>query len=66
MGRKLGMSVFGVDYILTEDGTPYIVDVNDFLSFKNIPEAISLISDYIYNMLQAQNVVFKVPIKIRS
>ena len=45
LGRKLGMAIFGIDYILTQDGIPYIVDVNDFPSFRSIPEAVSLISD---------------------
>jgi len=50
LGRKFGMSIFGLDYILTNDG-PYIIDLNDFPSFRSIPEAISLISDYIYNLI---------------
>ncbi|MFX1498747.1 MAG: hypothetical protein ACFFBH_14585 [Promethearchaeota archaeon] len=50
LGRKFGMTIFGLDYILTEDG-PCIIDVNDFPSFRSIPEGISLISDYIYNII---------------
>ncbi|MHA2269603.1 MAG: hypothetical protein ACXAB8_17540 [Promethearchaeota archaeon] len=51
IGRRTGMSVYGVDYIITDDNTPFIIDVNDFPSFRSIPEAVSLISDYIYNSL---------------
>ena len=60
------MAIYGVDYILTEDGTPYIVDVNDFPSFRNIPEAISLISDYLYNLLNSRQIISKLPIKIKG
>jgi glutathione synthase/RimK-type ligase-like ATP-grasp enzyme len=61
LGRRIGMFVFGVDYILTEDKTPIIIDVNDFPSFRRIPEAVSLISDYIYNVIIMQQVLFKTP-----
>ena len=50
LGRKFGMSIFGLDYIMTEKG-PYIVDVNDFPSFRSIPEGVSLVSDHIYNSI---------------
>jgi len=66
LGRKIGMSVFGVDYILTEEGTPYIIDINDFPSFRRIPEAVSLISDYIYNVVVMQQQLFKIPAKVRG
>ncbi|MFW9874748.1 MAG: hypothetical protein ACFFG0_16695 [Candidatus Thorarchaeota archaeon] len=64
LGRKLGMPIFGIDYILTEEGIPYIVDINDFPSFKSIPEAVSLISDYIYNMLNLRQQYLKAPVKV--
>jgi ribosomal protein S6--L-glutamate ligase len=63
LGRRTGMSIFGVDYILTKDGVPYIVDVNDFPSFRSIPEAVSLISDYIYNATSMQQIRLKTPVK---
>ncbi len=66
LGRKIGMSVFGVDYVLTEEGTPYIIDINDFPSFRRIPEAVSLISDYIYNIVLMQQQLFKTPAKVRG
>ena len=53
IGRKFGMSVYGIDYIKTENG-PYIVDVNDFPSFRSIPEGVSLISDHIYNIISTR------------
>ncbi|UCC19550.1 MAG: hypothetical protein JSV62_15855 [Promethearchaeota archaeon] len=59
LGRKLGMPIFGVDYIITKEGIPYIIDINDFPSFRSIPEAISLLSDYIYNMVALQQQFFK-------
>ncbi|MFX1419946.1 MAG: hypothetical protein ACFE9N_13590 [Promethearchaeota archaeon] len=59
LGRKLSMPIFGVDYIVTKEGIPYIIDVNDFPSFRSIPEAVSLLSDYIYNMVALQHQLFK-------
>jgi glutathione synthase/RimK-type ligase-like ATP-grasp enzyme len=64
LGRRIGMPVFGVDYILTKNNTPYIIDVNDFPSFRSIPEAVSLISDYIYNLTIIQQIRFKTPITV--
>ena len=65
LGRKFGMSIFGVDYILKDD-SPYIVDINDFPSFRNIPEAISLISDHIYKLVSAKTSLDKIPISLKS
>ena len=65
-GRKFGMPVFGIDYVLTYEGIPYIVDINDFPSFRSIPEAVSLISDYIYNILIMQQQQIKIPAKVKG
>jgi len=65
-GRKIGMSAFGIDYIINKDGTPYIVDVNDFPSFRRIPEAISLLSDYIYNTISTRQAIFRTLVKAKS
>jgi len=64
LGKKFGMAIFGVDYILKE-GIPYIVDINDFPSFKNIPEAVSLISDYIYKFIDARRTLTKIPMRLK-
>jgi glutathione synthase/RimK-type ligase-like ATP-grasp enzyme len=64
LGRKFGMAIFGVDYVL-KDGIPYIVDINDFPSFRNIPEAISLISDYIYKFCLARQTLGKIPMSLK-
>jgi len=66
LGRKLGMDIFGIDYVLTKEGVPFIVDINDFPSFRSIPEAVSLISDYIYNILNLRQQLFKAPVKVKS
>ncbi|MFX1489521.1 MAG: hypothetical protein ACFFBI_10255 [Promethearchaeota archaeon] len=63
-GRKLNMPIFGIDYVINKEGNPYIVDVNDFPSFRSIPEAVSLISDYIYNTLVMQQQFLKIPVKV--
>ncbi|NVM18119.1 MAG: hypothetical protein HWN80_10405 [Candidatus Lokiarchaeota archaeon] len=65
LGRKLGMSVFGIDYILTDKG-PYIVDINDFPSFNSIPEGVSLISDHIYNVINIREMYQKAFLKAKS
>ncbi|MFX1494316.1 MAG: hypothetical protein ACFFBZ_08550 [Promethearchaeota archaeon] len=64
LGRKFGMSVFGLDYILTEKG-PCVIDINDFPSFRCIPEAISLISDHIYNMILLREQYYQVLAKAK-
>jgi hypothetical protein len=58
------MSIFGIDYIVSKEGIPYIVDVNDFPSFRSIPEATSLISDHIYNNILLQQQVIKSAAKV--
>ena len=65
LGRKFGMSIFGLDYIMTEKG-PYIVDINDFPSFRSIPEGVSLVSDHIYNLINLRETYQRVLIKAKS
>jgi len=65
LGRKFGMFIFGLDYIMTEKG-PYIVDVNDFPSFRSIPEGVSLVSDHIYNLINLRETYQSVLIKAKS
>ncbi len=65
LGRKFGMSIFGLDYIMTEKG-PYIVDVNDFPSFRSIPEGVSLVSDHIYNLINMRETYQSVLIRAKS
>ena len=66
LGRTLRMPIFGIDYIINKDGEPYVVDVNDFPSFRSIPEAVSLISDYIYNIIVTRLELLKVPAKVKG
>jgi glutathione synthase/RimK-type ligase-like ATP-grasp enzyme len=66
LGRKIGMPIFGVDYILSKNGTPYIIDINDFPSFRSIPEAVSLVSDYIYNIVVMQQQLVKTPARAKG
>jgi len=65
LGRKFGMSIFGVDYVLAENGRRYIVDINDFPSFRAIPEAVSLISDYMYKFIDARQNLTKLPMSMK-
>ncbi|MFW9952507.1 MAG: hypothetical protein ACFFKA_20495 [Candidatus Thorarchaeota archaeon] len=64
-GKKIGMTIFGLDYIHTKNGF-YIVDVNDFPSFRSIPEAISLISDWIYNLININEIYYKKAVRVKS
>jgi glutathione synthase/RimK-type ligase-like ATP-grasp enzyme len=66
IGRKIGMPIFGIDYILSKDGIPYIIDINDFPSFRSIPEAVSLISDYIYNMVKMQQQLVRITARAKG
>jgi hypothetical protein len=66
IGRAFRMPIFGVDYVINKEGEPYIIDVNDFPSFRSIPEAVSLISDYIYNYLINRPEFLKIPVKIKG
>jgi len=65
LGRKFGMSVYGLDYVLTEKG-PYIVDINDFPSFRRVPEGVSLISDHIYNEINTRELYRNAFVKAKS
>lgn len=66
LGKKFEMSMFGVDFVY-KDETAYIVDINDFPSFRNIPEAISLIADHIYNVINAyDHFAGKIPQSLKS
>ena len=65
IGRKLGMTIYGVDYINTQNG-PFIVDINDFPSFRSIPEGISLIADHIYNIISMREQLIKGLLKVKS
>ncbi len=47
LGRAFGMSVYGVDFIY-RDGKPVVVDVNDFPSFRGIPDAARNICEFVY------------------
>ena len=64
IGRKFGMSVYGVDYIL-KNGIPYIIDINAFPSYQNIHEAVSLISEYIFRFLEARQTLIKIPMSLK-
>ena len=65
LGRKLEMSVFGIDFVLTESGKRYIVDINDFPSFKQIPEAISFISEYLYKFITVRQAPDRIPMSLK-
>jgi ribosomal protein S6--L-glutamate ligase len=46
LGTALGIDLYGFDVVLTERG-PYVVDFSPFPGFKGVPEAASLLAEYI-------------------
>lgn len=47
MGRSLHLNAYGIDYIIGEDGHEYVVDVNDFPSYRGIDEALDLLCNFL-------------------
>src|SRR5271157_3798768 len=47
MGQVLRMNAYGIDYVVAEDGLEYVVDVNDFPSYRGIDEALNLLCDFL-------------------
>jgi ribosomal protein S6--L-glutamate ligase len=54
-GRVYGLDLFGVDVLLGPDG-PVIVDVNDFPSFRQVPDAVSRVAGAILELARAGGV----------
>ena len=52
--------------VMTEDRVPYIFDINDFPSFRHIPEAISLICNYVYNTIDRWHLLPKSSAKVQG
>lgn len=48
IGQHLKMHVYGLDYLIAPDGLPYLIDVNDFPSYRGIEEAVQLLCEFIY------------------
>jgi hypothetical protein len=49
VGKVFGLDIYGLDIVETEHG-PVVVDINDFPSFGYVPDAVSLVSDYILQL----------------
>jgi ribosomal protein S6--L-glutamate ligase len=45
-GRAMGLGLYGIDMIESEDG-PIVVDLNYFPGYKGVPAAAPLIADYV-------------------
>jgi glutathione synthase/RimK-type ligase-like ATP-grasp enzyme len=50
-GDAFGLSLCGLDVVISE-GQPYVVDINKFGSFIGVPDAPTLLADYIYKAAQ--------------
>jgi ribosomal protein S6--L-glutamate ligase len=46
LGDALGIDLYGFDIVLSEDG-PFVVDFSPFPGFKGVPDAPTLLADYI-------------------
>lgn len=49
VGEIFGLDIYGLDVLETRKG-PVVVDINDFPSFGNVPEAVSHVSNYILRL----------------
>ncbi len=47
-GRAFGIGLYGVD-LIASGGRPFIVDINTFPGFKGVPDAASLLAEFILN-----------------
>ncbi len=47
IGQYLKMNVYGLDYLIGTDGRAYLIDVNDFPSYRGIEEAVPLLCEFI-------------------
>ncbi|MEV6774121.1 ATP-grasp domain-containing protein [Nocardia sp. NPDC051030] len=52
VGEVFGLDLYGVDVVLGPDG-PVVVDVNDFPSFRKVPEAVPTVARAIMDLAQA-------------
>jgi ribosomal protein S6--L-glutamate ligase len=52
VGAVYGLDLFGVDIVLGPDG-PVIVDVNDFPSFRGVPDAVDRVSRAVLRLARA-------------
>ena len=54
VGRVYGLELFGVDVLLGPDG-PVVVDVNDFPSFRQVPDAAARVADAVLRLAAREN-----------
>ncbi len=47
IGQYLKMNVYGLDYLVGSDGQAYLIDVNDFPSYRGVDEAVHLLCEFI-------------------
>ncbi|WP_354644079.1 ATP-grasp domain-containing protein [Kitasatospora camelliae] len=52
VGEVYGLDLYGVDVLLGPDG-PVVVDVNDFPSFRQVPDAVSKVADAVLRLARA-------------
>ncbi|TJZ49520.1 hypothetical protein FCH28_24790 [Streptomyces piniterrae] len=49
IGAVFGLDLYGVDIVLGPDG-PIVVDINDFPSFRQVPDAVARVADAILHL----------------
>ena len=52
-GRAFGVGLYGVD-LITSAGRPFVVDINTFPGFKGVPDAPSLLAEFILNTVEGE------------
>ena len=50
ISKHLGLSLFGWDLIIGEDGRPYIIDLNYFPKFEGVPDLHSHLLQLLYSI----------------
>lgn len=66
-GRVFGLGLYGIDIIESSSG-PVVVDLNYFPSYKGVPRAVELLSDYIieYGLGRTPDLMFSTPLQAAS
>ncbi|MGW0788618.1 ATP-grasp domain-containing protein [Streptomyces sp. NPDC002911] len=54
VGEVFGLDLYGVDIVLGPDG-PVVVDINDFPSFRQVPDSVARVADAILGLARRGN-----------
>ncbi|MGW6917657.1 ATP-grasp domain-containing protein [Kitasatospora sp. NPDC054939] len=63
VGEVFGLDLYGVDILLGPDG-PVVVDINDFPSFRQVPDAVARVSRAVLQLAGADPLGGPVPVRL--